>query len=410
LHLVRGFELIQFQELIGSTTTSAQSNYFGKGNTTTYDRGQFHQVTTPQTDFHTYAVNWGKDTTTWSIDGQVVRTLNFADAVGGTNYPQTPMNIRIGNWVAGDPKNSAGTIQWAGGLTDFSQGPFNMVVKSVKVVNANPGMSYKYSDQSGTWQSIQVLTVEATAQSAASNGSTVGLGASSNSTKPATVTVNVGGSSATGLASNSSSNGNAGSSGKGGPASTVTIGLSGQATAGSNSTNGNGNAGSGSSTVTIGLSGQATGRSSSTNANGNAGSGGSTVTIGLSGQATGRSSSTNANGNAGSGGSTVTIGLAGQSTGVSNSSGGGLAGAGAAANGTKATVTINTGGAGAAAATGSGLLTAAGTGTSFSLTSSSGSSASAAAVSQVTANPAAIATAVPQIALAGVVGLGLALL
>jgi len=167
-------------EWIGSDTARAQSNYFGKGNTTTYDRGQFHPVGAPEASFHTYAVNWTKETTTWLIDGNPIRTLNFADAVGGANYPQTPMNIRLGNWVAGDPKNAAGTIQWAGGLTDFSQGPFSMFVQSVKIVNYNPGTSYKYGDQTGNWQSIQVLTdgAQATVASEDTNkNSTTGPGA-----------------------------------------------------------------------------------------------------------------------------------------------------------------------------------------------------------------------------------------
>ena len=34
-------------EMIGSQTNQVQGNYFGKGNTTTYDRGQFHPTTTP---------------------------------------------------------------------------------------------------------------------------------------------------------------------------------------------------------------------------------------------------------------------------------------------------------------------------------------------------------------------------
>jgi beta-glucanase (GH16 family) len=143
-------------EIIGSQTTQVQSNYFGKGNTTTYDRGQFHPVTTPASSFHTYAVDWRQDQTIWYIDGVAVRTLNFADAVGGKNYPQTPMNIRLGNWVAGQASNSPGTVQWAGGLADMSQAPFNMFCKSITVKNYNPAGSYNYGDLSGSYQSIQM--------------------------------------------------------------------------------------------------------------------------------------------------------------------------------------------------------------------------------------------------------------
>lgn len=159
-----------------------QGNYFGKGNTSTYDRGQFHPVTDSVTTFTKYAVNWTKETTTWFINDAPVRTLNFADAVGGKNYPQTPMNIRFGNWVAGSPGNSPGTIEWAGGLTDFSKGPFNMVVQSVKIINYNPATSYAYKDMSGSFQSIEALGAPAQASPETSGG-----GKSSNSTGPGVV-------------------------------------------------------------------------------------------------------------------------------------------------------------------------------------------------------------------------------
>jgi beta-glucanase (GH16 family) len=160
-----------------------QGNYFGKGNTTTYDRGQFHPVTAPETSFVKYAVNWTQESTTWLINDAPVRTLMFADAVGGKNYPQTPMNIRLGNWVAGAPGNSPGTIQWAGGLADFTKGPFNMYVQSLKVVNYNPATSYAYNDMSGTFQSISALGAPPTASLSTSSGDT-------NSTGPGEVPFN----------------------------------------------------------------------------------------------------------------------------------------------------------------------------------------------------------------------------
>lgn len=104
---------------------------------------------------HTYALNWTKESTTWLIDGAPVRVVKFADAVNGQNYPQTPMNIRLGNWIAGTPGNSPGTVKWAGGIADMTQAPFNMYVESVKVINYNPAESYQYTDLSGSWQSIK---------------------------------------------------------------------------------------------------------------------------------------------------------------------------------------------------------------------------------------------------------------
>lgn len=75
---------------------------------------------------------------------------------GGNSYPQTPMDVRVGIWAGGDSGNSKGTIEWAGGETDYSQGPFVMVLEKVEVVNDNPGSSYTYGDTSGDADSIEV--------------------------------------------------------------------------------------------------------------------------------------------------------------------------------------------------------------------------------------------------------------
>ncbi|OBT86451.1 hypothetical protein VE02_05309 [Pseudogymnoascus sp. 03VT05] len=145
-------------EWIGSDTTQVQSNYFGKGDTTTYDRGGFHSVSNPQAGFHTYRLDWTAEKLVWSIDGAAVRTLLYAEAKGGTRYPQTPMRVKMGSWVAGSSTAPKGTVQWAGGLADWTNNPtYKMVVKSVKVVDAHTGAkSYSYGDKTGSWQSIKV--------------------------------------------------------------------------------------------------------------------------------------------------------------------------------------------------------------------------------------------------------------
>lgn len=144
-------------EWLGGDLTQVQTNYFGKGDTTTYDRGKYHPVASPQDTFHTYAIDWNSDRINWIIDGAVVRTLTYSDAKGGTRYPQTPMRVKIGSWVAGSSTAPEGTVQWAGGMTDFSLAPFTMYVKSVKISDAQTGAkSYTYGDQSGSWQSIKI--------------------------------------------------------------------------------------------------------------------------------------------------------------------------------------------------------------------------------------------------------------
>lgn len=150
-------------EWIGSVDTEAQSNFFGKGDTTTYDRGKVHAMSGAVSGFHTYEIDWNKDTTTWSIDGKLVRTLAYTDPVAhaGANYPQTPMKVKMGSWVgcadaaaAADPKTK-GTCEWAKGPADFSKAPLNMYVKSVTIQDYGCGGDYTYSDMTGSYQSIK---------------------------------------------------------------------------------------------------------------------------------------------------------------------------------------------------------------------------------------------------------------
>ncbi|KAI9834978.1 MAG: copper resistance protein [Sarea resinae] len=143
-------------EFTGTNTSSCETNYFGKGNTANYDRSIYYPVTTPQDSFHTYTVNWTTSSITWSIDGNVVRTLASSAANSGSDFPQTPMRVKIGIWAGGDPTNSEGTIEWAGGETDYSSGPYTMYVKSVKIENSSPANKYSYKDTTGDWQSIDV--------------------------------------------------------------------------------------------------------------------------------------------------------------------------------------------------------------------------------------------------------------
>ncbi|KAJ5351536.1 hypothetical protein N7452_000510 [Penicillium brevicompactum] len=157
-------------EQISTYDTEIQTDYFGKGNTTSYDRGTTVTVSTPEETFHTYSIDWTSERIEWLLDSEVVRTLEYADAVDGTNYPQTPMRIRIGIWAGGDPDNSEGTIEWAGGETDYTAGPFTMYVESVDIINYNPASAYKYSDKTGAYTSIK-----------ASNGTTVTNLSTSNS-------------------------------------------------------------------------------------------------------------------------------------------------------------------------------------------------------------------------------------
>ncbi|KAK9604252.1 hypothetical protein V6Z93_002221 [Aspergillus fumigatus] len=145
-------------EWVGYNTSEVQSNYFGKGNNETFNRGGYHYVPNADTEFHNYTTYWTQEKLEWWIDGKLARTLTYEDSQGaGKYYPQTPCNIRYGIWPAGIKGNAQGTIEWAGGLVDYSKAPFTMVLQSVRVHDFHTGKEYNYTDHSGSWQSIDVI-------------------------------------------------------------------------------------------------------------------------------------------------------------------------------------------------------------------------------------------------------------
>ncbi|KAF4825576.1 putative extracellular glycosidase [Colletotrichum siamense] len=185
-------------EWLGADPTEVQSNYFGKGDVTTYNRGQFHKTDNNQEKFIKYVIDWTSERIVFTVDGTVVRTLTEAEA--DTNqYPQSPMQVKFGAWSGGDPANAAGTIDWARGPTDFTKGPFHMVVKDISITDYSTGKEYKYTDTSGNWGSIQAVdgqvngnlngasTLTITASAAAETGSSPtipvgGIGADASAT------------------------------------------------------------------------------------------------------------------------------------------------------------------------------------------------------------------------------------
>ncbi|KAI9803775.1 MAG: hypothetical protein M1825_001655 [Sarcosagium campestre] len=139
-------------EWLGADPSQVQSNYFGKGQTGSFNRGAFHADPNNQDSFKEYTIDWSADQIVWSIDGSTVRALRAQEAQG--QYPQTPMQIKLGSWSGGDSANPQGTIEWAGGPTDYSGAPYTMQVKSLKVTDYSTGTQYTYSGTDGTWKSI----------------------------------------------------------------------------------------------------------------------------------------------------------------------------------------------------------------------------------------------------------------
>ncbi|KAM3503989.1 hypothetical protein MY10362_003857 [Beauveria mimosiformis] len=149
-------------ETVGFDNKQIQSNYFSKGDDSVFDRGGNHAVDNPLGAIHKYTFEWTPDKIDWIINGAVVRTLTRA-AVGDA-FPQSPMQVKLGAWVAGYEGGRPGTIEWSGGIADFSNGPATAIYKSVKVVDYAGGSSatdkdvkeYVYGDHSGSAKSIKI--------------------------------------------------------------------------------------------------------------------------------------------------------------------------------------------------------------------------------------------------------------
>ncbi|KAI1482251.1 glycoside hydrolase family 16 protein [Daldinia eschscholtzii] len=177
-------------EWLGGDKAQVQTNYFGKGDTTTYDRGAYHDVANPQDQVYKYSIDWTKDYVRWLINDKQVRELKYADAKGGSRFPQTPMQIKLGTWVAGRSDAPEGTVQWAGGKTDFSQAPFVAHYKSLTIQDYSNGVKnaekYVWADGSdGSYQSIKVVTGDGKDDDTSSSASSTAKPTKTSETKTA---------------------------------------------------------------------------------------------------------------------------------------------------------------------------------------------------------------------------------
>jgi hypothetical protein len=106
------------------------------------------------------------------VDGKTLRTKKRSDTWNATAnayaYPQTPARIMLSLWPAGLPSNGEGTIDWAGGLIDWSSpymqnGYYYAMVNDVTVECYNPPSgaqgngktSYAYTDTKATNDTIE---------------------------------------------------------------------------------------------------------------------------------------------------------------------------------------------------------------------------------------------------------------
>ena len=89
-------------------------------------------------DWHTYTIDWSPNRLRWLIDGVTVRTLyrkHTLNAKDGLyHYPSSPMRLQLSIWGAGDGTFPQGTVNWSGGLIDWSKAPNGRFVNMVKSV------------------------------------------------------------------------------------------------------------------------------------------------------------------------------------------------------------------------------------------------------------------------------------
>lgn len=160
-------------EFVGVDLNTAQTNFYFQG-IPVYTNTKNLTVDDTFDNYHTYEIDWQPDQTTWSIDGKELRTLKKSDTWNSTDnkfhYPQSPTRIQLSLWPAGDPKNAKGTIDWAGGVIDWSQtamgnaGYYYAMVQDVSVqcydppsgANVTGSKSYIYTGYDGTNNTVAV--------------------------------------------------------------------------------------------------------------------------------------------------------------------------------------------------------------------------------------------------------------
>ena len=104
-------------EIMGGNESYVENNWYGWGNQSQHN-AQYPALSGSAEGFHNYTVIWNQEQTQWLIDGNVIRTVPYAQP---GEYPQTPMFVKFGLWAGGAPSEPKGTIAWAGGKTDFSK-------------------------------------------------------------------------------------------------------------------------------------------------------------------------------------------------------------------------------------------------------------------------------------------------
>lgn len=211
-------------EFVGADLDNVQTNYYFNGNldcefppyiilfleeilTNIDNNGGSSKVDKTNTfdDWHSYEINWTPDFITWTVDGDVKRTLEKDSTWNETSqnyeFPQTPSRMQLSLWPAGQASNANGTKEWAGGEIDWDSqdikdtGYYYANIGEITVECYDPpagsdikgDKSYVFKDDKGVNSSVQVTNNKTVLGSSEATGLNLDLGAdhknkSSNST------------------------------------------------------------------------------------------------------------------------------------------------------------------------------------------------------------------------------------
>jgi len=144
---------IDVVETFGSDMAKYQTNFFVKGNTTTYDRGKYHLTPVPpMNEYQKYGVEWTPERIVWKLNDKTVRELTKNNPHG---FPSSPMRVSLSLWAGGDYENAQGTIDWAGGNTDYQALPFSMYARNLVLTEYSTGYPYTNGYEiEGEWSNL----------------------------------------------------------------------------------------------------------------------------------------------------------------------------------------------------------------------------------------------------------------
>ncbi|KAL5611489.1 hypothetical protein BROUX41_000913 [Berkeleyomyces rouxiae] len=148
-------------EWIGGEHFEVQSNFFSKG-ANEFVNGKTHPVTFNVTaGMHIYSIDWTPEKIEFLVDGVSIRNATVDQVKSPSKWPQNPAQLKLGIWAGGREGMPEGTVEWAGGPTDFTEGPFKAYYQNVTITDycggKNSAKEYTYSDTSGTSSSINVI-------------------------------------------------------------------------------------------------------------------------------------------------------------------------------------------------------------------------------------------------------------